>query len=266
MLASFLLSALSLSVLTPMPSSLSVSGSSGNATRPADNTAVIDELVDRFSDTMRNRSGGRGRDPEAAFPILRELAERFGECGPNDQKDIVNMVVRAIERFDRDESEERELVLAAANALGSMGAKSVDQLLDLVEDNRIGDDLELFRRLILSLGRTQDERGLLRLKKLLHHGEPAIQAAAAEALGEFEALEEGKRKQVFYALLTRLLDAKDLVDQDRLNQTNQRRFDTIIGAVTTSLQRLSRHDERDPEQWQRFWNKNKRKSWSVETH
>ena len=82
-------------------------------------------------------------------------------------------------------------------------------------------------------------------------------------MGEFDVLEEAKRKEVFYALLSRLIDHKTLADQEEVDLTHQRRYEAIIGAMTTSLQRLSNHDERDPEQWQRFWNKNKRKPWET---
>jgi len=263
MLANALLCALCLSVASPSPTAVGTSGKNGNTTRPADRTEVIEDLLDQFADTLHNRAGGLGRNPEAGLSLLRELSERFDGCGPMDRRDIVKSLERGIERFDLEEQAGRDFVYAAANALGSMAPESVDPLLDLVIDNRLEKDIEVHRRLILALGQTRDKDTLSRLKKLLHHDEPAIVAAVAEALGEFEGLEQAKRKEVFYALLTCLIDAKTLSDRNTVDLTHRRRYEAIIGAMTSSLQRLSKHDERDPEQWQRFWNKNKRKPWGV---
>ena len=263
MLANALLCALCLSVASPSSAVVGDSGKSGNNTRPADRTEVIEDLLDQFADSLRKRPGGLGRNPEVGLSLLRELSGRFDGCGPRDRRDIVKSLVRGIQRFDLEQQAGREFVYAAANALGSMAPESVDPLLDLVVDNRIEKELEVHRRLILALGQTRHEDTLSRLKKLLHHDESAIEAAAAEALGEFDGLEEAKRKEVFYALLTRLIDAKTLSDLHEVDLTHRRRYETIIGAMTSSLQRLSKHDERDPEQWQRFWNKNKRKPWGA---
>ena len=263
MLASALLCALTLSLVSPAPTSSDSAGSKSKTSGLADNTEVIDQLLDRFAYTLRNRPGGLGRDPENGLVLLRELSGHFDACGPRDRRDIVKAVVRGLERFDREEPAGLEFAMAAANALGSMGPESVDPLLSLVVDKHVDNDLELHRRLVLSLGRTRNEDALPRLEKLLHHEEATIEAAAAEAMGEFDGLEEAKRKEVFYALLTRLIDAKFLADQDEVDLTHQRRYEAIIGAMTTSLQRLSKHDERDPEQWLRFWNKNKRKPWRL---
>ncbi len=34
--------------------------------------------------------------------------------------------------------------------------------------------------------------------------------------------------------------------------------------MITALQKLSKHDERDPVEWQHWWNKNKRENWDAE--
>ena len=37
----------------------------------------------------------------------------------------------------------------------------------------------------------------------------------------------------------------------------------IAAPIITSLAKLSKHDERDPDKWQNWWNKNKRADWDA---
>lgn len=250
--------AVSLTFVLAVSSGAPTTATSGTV---VDRSPIVEELLDRFDDSMRNRTRGRGRDAETALGGLAALLERFEVAGPRDRSSIVRSVARGAERFDLVDPDEREVVLAAVAALSHMGPESVEPLLHFVVDGRIEADREVHRRTVLALGRTRDEAATGRLLRLLHHEDPVIQAAAAEGLGEYGGLEQERRKELFYKLLGRLLDAADAVEQDEFDTVARRRYDTVVGALTTSLQRLSGHDERDPHRWQRFWNKTKREDW-----
>ena len=45
------------------------------------------------------------------------------------------------------------------------------------------------------------------------------------------------------------------------DSTARDRYDTIASPIITSLTRLSKHDERDPDKWQNWWNKNFNLDW-----
>ena len=61
-----------------------------------------------------------------------------------------------------------------------------------------------------------------------------------------------------YRVLMSALNTKDSNPQDLIAKD---RYDVIASPIITSLGKLSGHNERDPQEWQRWWNKNKSKDW-----
>ncbi len=245
---------LSCALFVISPQAPQVSASAVN--KLVDPPQPIPELVDELTHASRRRE-----DPERAREVVLDLHGRFENAGPRDRRSISKGFENFLERCELVEPEWREVGLLTVTALGSMGDEGVDVLLDQIDDRRHESDLDLGRRLILTLGRTRHEDGIRPLSRLLNHAEPIVQGAAAEALGEFDKLDQRRRKDVFYALLKTLLDAREKVVRDPFDVVVRERYEVVVGPVTTSLQRLSGHDERDPEQWQRFWNKHKRDDW-----
>ena len=72
------------------------------------------------------------------------------------------------------------------------------------------------------------------------------------------------RKSAFESLLKVLMAAKGDKDSDVNNAIARERYDVIAAPIITSLSKLSKHDERDPDKWQTWWNKNKRADWDAE--
>jgi hypothetical protein len=56
-----------------------------------------------------------------------------------------------------------------------------------------------------------------------------------------------------------------MTDADPNSPALRERYDVIAAPIITTLQKLSRHNERNPEEWQRWWNKNKGKNWDKGT-
>jgi hypothetical protein len=156
---------------------------------------------------------------------------------------------------------DNKLFLAAAVALGEMAPESTKLLVGWVDHKKHRRNLELQRRIIRSLGKTQDPDGIKVLDDMLQHHEDSIVGAAAEALGEYTELELKQRKKVFQTMLTILMGAKSAVDGDPADVRARERYDVIAAPIITSLQRLSGVDETVPEEWERWWNKNKKKDW-----
>lgn len=223
-----------------------------------DRQPVVAELVHELVACTQ-----RGNSPAKARPLVAELHSRFAASGPKDQRAIASGIEAFLLAQEPVEPFGREISREAVQALASMGDEGVVALLGLIGEERCEGDLELQRHLILGLGRTRSDEGIPRLVKLLRHSEPVVQGAAAEALGEFAKLEGERRKDVFCALLQTLLDALGETERHPFDVVVRQRYDTIVAPITTSLQRLSGHDERDPILWQRYWNKHKRDDWDA---
>jgi HEAT repeat protein len=226
--------------------------------------AVVADLVDELVLTADHRSS-----PERARSLVEELYSRFFSSEKKDRREIaagIGSFLQSCElgaEADPAFGPRREVACEAANALSLMGQEGVAVLLASIGERRDG-DLAVERCMVLALGRTRSADALPRLLALLHHPEAVVQGAAAEALGEFGKLEGERRKDVFYALLQTLQDAWDKLERDPFDVGVRQRYDVIVAPITTSLQRLSGHDERDPSLWQRFWNKHKRDDWDED--
>ena len=86
-------------------------------------------------------------------------------------------------------------------------------------------------------------------------------AAAANALSNFGEVDLETRKTVFETVLKYLMSARGQTDGNPNDTVARQRYDVIAAPMITALQKLSKHDERDPAKWQTWWNKNKRDNW-----
>jgi hypothetical protein len=119
----------------------------------------------------------------------------------------------------------------------------------------------LQRELILALGKTKEDSGQKTLTDLLTNKDATIQAAAAEALANFDGKPSDQRKEIFEALLKQLMSVKGLVDANVNDTIARERYDVISAPIITTLQRLTGEKIWEPNEWQRFWNKSKKDPW-----
>ncbi len=201
-----------------------------------------------------------------AIGDIDKLYQEFPKCGPKDRGAVVKALSKCFEA-KRKEAEEgvpnNKLHIAAARALGDMGPESTKPLVGWVGHKNFRKDLVLQRYLLLSLGKTRDKDGLKTLVVNLENKDASIVSAAAEAMGDFADADQTLRKEVFDSLLKPLMSAKSSADVVSTDQTAKDRFDIIKAAIITSLGKLSKHTEQDPDEWQRWWNKNKRADWDA---
>lgn len=225
-----------------------------------DKRPEIEAALDKLDAHMKKE----GKEDSEAVAVIDTLLQEFPKSGPKDRQSIVKHLSKTFEqrrRVAEGEPPNNKLFLASAVALGQMGPESVDVLSTWIESKLHQKDLALQHRLILSLGKTKDKRGIKQLKNLLENKENALISAAAEALGEFEGAELETRKDVFEALLKCLMAAKGGKDTNPADTTARDKYDVIAAPIITSLGKLAKHDERVPEKWQTWWNKNKKNDW-----
>lgn len=229
---------------------------------PVDNRPEVKAMVDQL-DTHASK---RGKEDQEAVSVIDKLLQEFPRCGPKDRA----LVVKALDKcFDEKRQEDEngvranQLYIAAATALGEMAPESVPVFLKWIGHKSHRKDVELQRKLILKLGKTQHESGRSPLINLLVDKDPQIIAAAAEALGEYSGIEQKLRKTTFEELLKVLMSAKGARDSDPNDTIARDKYDIIAAPIVTSLQRLSGETVTDPSEWQRWWNKSKKEDWDA---
>jgi HEAT repeat protein len=230
---------------------------------PEDDRADVKELVDQLDD----HAGARGKEDREAIEVIDQLVQLYGDCGPKDRKAIVKGLDKCFkEKRQEDENgvRDNQLYLAAATALGQMGPESVDVLLDWIGHKSHRKDIALQRLLIQNVGKIHHEDALKPLIKLLDDHDPQIQGATAEALGYYDGYELDERKEIFEELLKLLMQVKNTLDANPTDPIPRNRYDVVAAPIITSLQRLSGHQEHDPQKWQSWWNNNKKKDWDEE--
>lgn len=269
-----MLSNLLLALAAPLcaaPALQPVSASHGNPTAlvAQDDEEIPDkrpEIKDALTE-LKDFVKARGAEDQQAIAVIDTLIGEFPKSGPKDRKAIVGGVSDCLSAKRKDLSDgvpDNGLYIAAATALGRMGPESVKSLSNWIGHKKQKDDMQVQRALILSLGRTKDTDGLKALLGTLDNHQAAIVAAGAEALGDFEGADLDERKEIFNELLKVLAGAKGAMDNDVNDRIARERYDVIAAPLITSLKRLSGHDENQPEEWTRWWNKNKKKDWDKD--
>jgi len=228
-----------------------------------DERPEVKTLIDELKEHVKQR----GEEDPQAIEAVDKLYSEFSKSGPKDQKDIVGALVDC---FDAKRPKELEpdvpddrLYMACAVALGGMGPESVKPLTKLLDDKDVKKNLKLDRQIALSLGKTKDESAVKELLYLLKNPAPEMQAAGAEALGEFGEVDQKTRKKIVDEIIKIMMGQKTKVDNSPTDPEAAQRWSVISGPMIASLQRLTGNEENVPEEWQRWWNKNKKEDWDA---
>lgn len=232
-----------------------------------------EEVVDKrpeikeLLDTLKGHVKERGAEDTEAIAVIDTLTQEYPRCGPKDRKEVVKQLAATFKAkrtkpLESGEPDDR-LYYASATALGRMGPESVKPLEKLLGEKSLKKQPRVLRRLALSLGDTRHADAIDPLLDLLKHPEAPLQAAGAEALGNFDEMPQKTRKEVFEELLKILMGQKARKDLDPTDLEAADRWNTISGPIVASLQRLTGHDERDPAAWQSWWNDNKKSDWDA---
>lgn len=236
---------------------------------PAPNTnpdkrPELEKLLDKLEGHIKKE----GKEDQDAIGVIDNLLQEFPKSGPKDRVAIVKQLSKCFEQrrmVPEGQAPNNKLYLAAAVALGQMGPDSVDILTSWIGAKTLKKDLVVQYRLILSLGKTKDKKGVKVLKDMLNNKENSLISASAEALGEFATSDLETRKDAFEALLKTVMEAKGFKDTNPDNTVARDKYDVIAAPIITSLGKLSKHEERDPEKWQTWWNKNKKADWDKDS-
>lgn len=232
--------------------------------------AQEDEVPDKRDEikelikTFQGHTKKKGKEDAEAVKVIDKLLSEFPQSGPKDRASIVKALEKSLtlKRKDHEDgTKENRVAMAAAVCLGEMGPESVKPLISITGGKKLRDDPDLFRRAILSLGKTEDSDAVKPLLSLMADKTPVIQGAAIEALGMFRGEEQKVRKSIVEALLKMIMPIKSTVDTDTSDTITREQYDVVGPPTITTLQRLTDQNMRDFTEWQQWWNKNKRKDW-----
>ncbi|HIG12742.1 MAG: hypothetical protein ABGY71_08455 [bacterium] len=228
-----------------------------------DKRPEVKELLAR----LKAHSSKRGDEDKEAVAVIDLMLVEFRASGPWDRgamaKGLGNCL--SVKRRDlTDGVKDNSLFLASAVALGEMGADATKHLLKWIGHKRHRKNIALQRQLILSLGKTRDLKATEELTDLLKSDVAILVGAAAEALVQFDGAPLKTRKKIFNELLKMIMTTKATKDSNPNDIAAREKWDIIAAPIITTLQALSGHDARRPEEWQRWWNKNKKKDWDKE--
>lgn len=233
------------------------------AEEPADKRPEVKQLLDELKEHIKKR----GEEDRAAVGVIDQLLQEFPQSGPKDRASIVKGLGKCfdVKRQDLEDGvKNNQLFIAAAVALGEMGVDASKTLEKWIGNKKHRKDTALQRQLILSLGKTKDPKASKKLLDLLNDDENVLVGATAEALANYASADQKLRKEIFNDLLKLLMTTKALKDANAGNIVARDKWDVIAAPIITTLQELSGHDERKPEEWQRWWNKNKKADWDAE--
>jgi len=221
--------------------------------------------IEKMLEEFKAHTEKRGTEDRDAIEVIDKLLPEYKSSGPKDKAAIVKELAKT---FDLKRTDEKEgvpnvnLYIAAATALGEMGPESTKPLIGAIDNKNLKKLPAVKSKLIHSLGKTRDvKEGLDTLTHLLDDKDATLVNAAGDAMGEYASADQATRKKAFESLLKILNAAYDNMNANQNDNTAKERYDTISPAIITSLGKLAKFEERNPDKWREWWNKNKAKNW-----
>lgn len=161
------------------------------------------------------------------------------------------------------------LYTGAATALGYCGADGAKALKNAYTNKRFPEKKEwvpLREVFLKSLGKTKDESMVKFLtNEAVRSPEAALQAAAGEALGNFEESKDAIRKEIVGDLITKWGELEEKASQmgsaniEALNAKD--RLSQLTDKWNTTLAKLTRQNFHKHIDWQTWHNKNRNQPW-----
>jgi len=235
--------------------------------------AVLEDVPDKRPDVeklceqLKTHVAKGGAEDQDAVAVVDKLLTEYKNSGPKDRAAIVAALSKNFEAKRRENEagvRDNRIYRASAVAMGEMGSDATKSLVKWIGAKDHKKDIPVQSDLIHALGKTKDKAAVPELIGLLEHKDAPLVGAAADALGEFAESDLETRKKGFEGMLKVLMSAKGATDSNLNDGIARERYDTIASPIITSLTRLSKHEERAPDEWQRWWNKNKGKNWDEE--
>jgi hypothetical protein len=227
----------------------------------------VAEKLDVLKDCVLDKKLARDADGVAAIDVL--LQKLQAGVDPKDHQAIVKGFDFALTQGKLRPPETVQLYIAAAAALGQCGVEGAKVLKSAYLNKRFPERREwvpLREVFLRHLGKTKDEAQVkfLCVEARTNH-EAALQAAAGEALGNYEDSKDTVRKEIVGVLIAKWGEIEEIASQvgtgNMEAQNAQDRRATISDKWSSTLEKLTRQTLRKFTEWQTWFNKNKGQPW-----
>jgi hypothetical protein len=231
----------------------------------ADKLAVLKDVV---ADKESKGDKKFAHDAEGVEAIDKLLIKSKAGLDAKDQAAIVKGLENVLTGGKLRPPDNTVLYVGAVVALGYCGVDGAKVLHDAYVNKRFPEKKEWvpFREQVLkNLGRTKDESQIKFLtNEALRSPEPALSAAAGEALGNFEESKEVLRKEIVSDLIKGRGEIEEKASQIGTNieaQNAKDRLATLGDKWNTTLAKLTKQNFTTFREWQTWHNKNKSLPW-----
>lgn len=137
-----------------------------------------------------------------AIGLIQKLAKAPETRHPKDKERLAKAFGEVFRTGKLRPADKTHLYEEAGQALGTFGEDGAKELAKVVNDNRFKDHTALRCKLLLELGRTQDEKQVeLLLNEASRSPHDEIRGAGGEALGLYDDLDVKVRREVVKALI-----------------------------------------------------------------
>ena len=209
----------------------------------------------------------RGMEDAAAVEVIRKLVSLTAEGHRTDQAKTAAFLGKILLQARRRPGD-TVLFQAAADALSRLGPHGANYLHKAIEAKRFDDkEMLTFRcNMIRALGRTGETAMIKPLLDLMqrspHH---KVNAAAVEALGEYEKAPLKDRKRIVEKVVKFFSDVNNNANQptqnDLVQETYRRKRNLITGPCNNTLKKLTPKSFTKPLEWHKWYQNNKHKKW-----
>lgn len=232
-----------------------------------DNDKEIAAKVDELKDIVADRK--HSRDAEGLEIIDALLQKLIAGVGPKDAQSITKSLDGVLSQGKVRQPENTGLYVGAAKALGYCGEDGAKALKKAYTNKRYPEKtpwVPLREQFLKAIGRTKDEDMVKFLcDEARRSPEAALQAAAGEALGNFEESDEKVRKEIVSDLIIKYGELSELASQmgsSNIEAQNARdRLAALSEKWNATLAKLTKQNFHKFRDWQGWYNKNKNEKW-----
>lgn len=235
---------------------------------PAKPDPEVKAKLSEWQKLIKDRKGAKDAE---AIQIIDGILTRYEKLHPKDKADFAKALYEPLKNPKvKREAADCRLYKASVVALGKTGTQGSAYLKSAFNDKkRFGDKewLSLRADMLKSLGKTKDLKHVKFLTdEALRNIHDSLMAAAGEALGEFAEADLKIRKEICKELIKKFVNIYENANANldtgsTLRTTWENRYKAVMDPWNTALKKLTKQHYRTPNDWQRFYNKNRDKNW-----
>ena len=234
---------------------------------PAGPDKEVGEKLAKLKEVVMDRKCARDTE---GLDLITVLVKKWqAGLGDKDKAAVVKGLDGVLAQGKVREPDKTQIYTAAATALGQLGkdgAKPLQAAFDSDRFPRKEPWVPLRENLLKALGKTKDESMVKFLVDVARRSpEAGLQAAAGEALGNFDDSKEAIRKEIVNSLLIKYgeMDSRaHVINPADIEAQNMRdRLAVVSGKWNETLRKLTKQNFDTFPEWNEWYNKNKGNEW-----